>query len=164
MPESVTDRPTQAHEFVFLLAKSKSYYYDADAIADETAQDDRRGKQRIGYAGRGSDASRNDGDADFFGQGTHRNARSVWTVATKPYPGSHFAVMPDALAQKCVLAGSKSGDTVLDPFGGSGTVASVATGHGRNAIHIDLNPAYTELAVERIGPMLCDVKAWEAAA
>jgi DNA modification methylase len=84
-----------------------------------------------------------------------RNARTVWTIATQPYSGSHFATFPEELARRCILAGSRPDDTVLDPFGGSGTTASVAVGHGRRAIHIDLNPAYLELARQRIGPMLC---------
>ena len=85
-----------------------------------------------------------------------RNARSVWTIATQPYPQAHFATFPEELARRCILAGSKPGDMILDPFGGSGTVAQVATGNGRDAVYIDLNPAYVELAKQRIGPMLCD--------
>ena len=85
-----------------------------------------------------------------------RNARTVWTIATKPYAGAHFATFPPELAEKCIKAGSAPGDKVLDPFGGSGVTAAVATGHGRNAIHIDLT--YHELAVQRIGPMLCELK------
>jgi len=156
MPESVTDRPTKAHEYVFLFSKSQRYFYDADAVAEETAMDDKRGKQRIGYKGRGADKSRNDGEADFFGQGATRNARTVWDIATRPYSGAHFATMPSELASRCIKAGSKSMDTILDPFGGSGTTAAVATGLGRKAIHIDLDPDLS-LAIERIGPLLVDV-------
>lgn len=85
-----------------------------------------------------------------------RNARTVWEIATQPYPSAHFATFPQELARRCILAGSRPGDTVLDPFGGSGTVAAVATGNGRDSIYIDLNPAYLELAKQRIGPLLCD--------
>jgi DNA modification methylase len=184
MPESVTDRPTKAHEYVFLLAKSEQYYYDADAIAEPGspntpwshrssggAKQDALGQNAGG--GLGQPARRSDKQAGHgrryagfndrwdattaTGQrdGT-RNARTVWEIATQPYPEAHFATFPEELARRCVVAGSRPGDTVLDPFGGSGTVAQVATGNGRNAIYVDLNPEYLELARQRIGPMLCD--------
>src|SRR5690606_33458049 len=126
MPESVRDRPTKAHEYVFLLSKSERYYYDADAIAEPVTE------STIGT----------------------RNARSVWTIATQPYSGAHFAVFPPELAERCIKAGSKPGDVVLDPFAGSGTTGMVATGHGRSAILCELNPAYADLIRERCGPML----------
>ena len=85
-----------------------------------------------------------------------RNARTVWEIATKPYPEAHFATFPPELASRCIKAGSKPGDTVLDPFGGSGTTAATATGLGRDAIYIDLKPEYLDLARHRIGPLLCD--------
>lgn len=122
MPESVTDRPTKSHEYVFLLSKAARYYYDAEAIAEPWK---------------------------------FRNARSVWEIATQPYPEAHFATFPEELARRCILAGSAPGDVLLDPFGGSGTVAQVATGNGRGAVYIDLNPKYVEMARQRIGPMLC---------
>jgi len=83
-----------------------------------------------------------------------RNARTVWEIATQPYPEAHFATFPEELARRCILAGSRPGDCLLDPFGGSGTVAQVATGNGRDSIYIDLNPKYVELARQRIGPLL----------
>ncbi len=116
-----------------------------------TPKQDGHGRRHAGFNDRW-DASNGDNRQT-------RNARSVWSIATQPYREAHFATFPEELARRCILAGSAPGDTVLDPFGGSGTVASVATGHGRNAIHIDLNPAYIEMAQRRIGPMLCEVPA-----
>jgi DNA modification methylase len=164
MPESVTDRPTKAHEYVFLLSKAERYYYDAAAIAEPFAD------ERMGNPGGGGNYVRRVGatgfrnDSDSLGAGvwnedgarTTRNARTVWPIATQPYTGAHFATMPEELARRCILAGSRPGDAVLDPFGGSGTTAAVAVGHGRRAVHIDLNPEYIQLARERIGPMLCE--------
>jgi DNA modification methylase len=227
MPESVTDRPTKAHEYVFLLTKSARYYYDAAAIQEDAARPERAGKP-LGYWGGPNSIARaavdgrtptgNEGARTPVVGATSRNARTVWTIATQPYSGAHFATMPEELARRCILAGSSAkacehcgapwervlertpmvlkrserthefGHTrssgtmlepprsetlgwqptcacadntgtgkgvVLDPFGGSGTTAAVAVGHGRSAIHVDLNPAYIELARTRIGPMLC---------
>jgi len=153
MPESVTDRPTKAHEQLFLLTKSERYYYDAAAIAEPSTIGE-GAVRRIGpdVVGR---TDRNDAQRHTVNDGT-RNARSVWTIATQPYAGAHFATFPEELARRCIVAGSRPGDVCLDPFGGSGTTASVAVGHGRRAIYIDLNPAYLDLAEHRIGPMLCD--------
>jgi DNA modification methylase len=169
MPESVTDRPTKAHEQVFLLSKSESYFYDAVAIQEGFA-DERMGNPGsykwsyandpetglgIRGAGGGSQKLQSEGwNAD--GSKTGRNARSVWTIATQPYAGAHFATFPEELARRCILAGSRPQDCILDPFGGSGTTAAVAVGHGRRAIYIDLNPAYLDLAEQRIGPFLCE--------
>lgn len=149
MPESVTDRPTRAHEYVFLLSKSARYYYDAAAIAEKSVI----GAGAVRHIMPNPD--RNDGDRYRIDTGT-RNARTVWEIATQPYPEAHFATFPEELARRCILAGSRPGDCVLDPFGGSGTVAQVATGNGRSSIYIDLNPAYLALAEQRIGPMLCE--------
>ena len=157
MPESVIDRPTKSHEYLFLLSKSKHYYYDAEAIADDCAAvtlADPRGngngvRRDRGYPGPASNGGTR------LGSGETRNARTVWTIPTQAYPQAHFATFPEELARRCILAGSRPGDTVLDPFGGSGTVAQVATGNGRNSIYIDLNPKYVELARQRIGPLLC---------
>ena len=166
MPESVTDRPTRSHEYLFLLTKSERYYYDAAAIAEEvvSTEVDLRRARVIGRGQQSSSlafpgAPKQDKSGGFPVRDISdptRNARSVWTIATQPYPQAHFATFPEELARRCILAGSKPGDTVLDPFGGSGTVAQVATGNGRNAIYIDLNPEYLELARQRIGPMLCE--------
>jgi DNA modification methylase len=157
MPESVTDRCTKAHEYVFLLSKSARYYYDADAIAEPSewfGKDERSGMGNIRYEGKRTegDATKN-GQQSFVTLNETRNRRSVWTVATKPYAGAHFATFPPDLIEPCILAGSKKGDLVLDPFGGSGTTGAVATGHGRDAVLCELNPDYADLAVQRIGPM-----------
>jgi DNA modification methylase len=119
MPESVTDRCTKAHEYLFLLAKSERYFYDAQAS---------------GY-GNGANGT--------------RNRRSVWTIATQPYPEAHFATFPEALVEPCILAGSRVGDTVLDPFMGSGTVARVAQRLGRQWLGCELNPTYAAMIEDR---------------
>src|SRR5690606_39219896 len=144
------DRPTKAHEYVFLLSKSERYYYDYEAIKEEARPGSRRFNGSPTYA----DGDRNDAGRQDQSGIQWRNRRSVWTVTTKPYSGAHFAAFPPELAERCILAGCPKGGTVLDPFAGSGTTGMVATGHGRNAILIELNPDYAELIRERIGPML----------
>ena len=159
MPESVTDRPTKAHEYLFLLAKSERYFYDADAIAEPYAN----GPDWIGRAPTLA-LKENDDRGDGGGRATTgnplgRNRRSVWTVATQPFKGAHFATFPPALIEPCILAGSKRGDTVLDPFGGAGTTGLVADRLGRNAVLCELNPAYAEMARRRItddAPLFAD--------
>ena len=148
MPESVTDRCTKAHEYVFLLSKSARYYFDAEAIKEAAS-----GPAKP--AGRKNDASRNDSatTGTVRGDGENRNRRSVWTVATKPYAGAHFATFPPDLIEPCILAGSPVGGTVLDPFGGSGTTAGVSMRNGRNAILCELNPEYAALMPERIAAL-----------
>ena len=161
MPESVTDRCTKAHEYVFLLSKSARYFYDADAIK-EPVSDNEVTRARNNRADKGIV-----GPADLHGTGfgqsgqggweragvSARNRRSVWTVATKPYAGAHFATFPPDLIEPCILAGSPVGGTVLDPFGGSGTTAGVAMRNGRNAILCELNPEYAALMPERIAAL-----------
>ena len=146
MPESVRDRCTKAHEYLFLLSKQARYWYDADAV--------REGCSAVGRVPGGNkkvDTWRNDANRDMtIPVAEHRNRRSVWTVATQPYAGAHFAVMPPKLVTPCVLAGCPEGGTVLDPFVGSGTVVAVAVQHGRNGVGIDLNAEYLALARERI--------------
>ena len=152
MPESVTDRCTKAHEYVFLLTKSARYFYDAAAIAEpaEYPGDDRHNRRDTRKivdpfcADAGSRARTGNPT------GETRNARSVWPIATQPYSGAHFATMPPALAERCIKAGSKPGDMVLDPFGGAGTTGLVAERLGRSATLIELNPEYARLARERI--------------
>jgi len=158
MPESVTDRCTKAHEYVFLLTKQPRYYYDNAAIKEPVSE---VSLKRAEY---GWDSNRpSTKNASMGGTGIHvekmgtrfvnpegRNKRSVWTVTTKPFKGAHFAVMPEALVEPCVLAGSGTGDTVLDPFSGSGTVGVVALRHGRNYIGCELNPDYAAISEERI--------------
>jgi DNA modification methylase len=157
MPESVTDRCTKAHEYVFLLTKSARYFYDAAAIAEQAERGDAgsrfdQGKTAQHQLERQASGARIDDG--------RRNARSVWPIATQPYSGAHFATMPPALAERCVKAGSKSGDMVLDPFGGAGTTGLVADRLGRSATLIELNPEYARLARERItadAPLLMGV-------
>jgi DNA modification methylase len=145
MPESVTDRPTKAHEYLFLFAKSPRYYYDADAIAEVGLVADRPQRTYPNYSGKGNTDRNDDGRGDFIRD--MRNKRTVWTVATQPFPGSHFAVYPPELIRPCIRAGSAIGDTVLDPFSGSGTTGAVATFEGRKYIGIDLNAEYLDLSL-----------------
>lgn len=154
MPESVTDRPTKAHEYIFLMSKEAKYYYDNEAIK-EPAQDwgerDRSNWSRRIHANKMGIKPHMGGEkANFKENGC--NKRSVWTIATKPYPGAHFAVFPPELIEPCILAGTKEGDIVLDPFGGSQTVGYVCKKHKRRYIGIDINAEYLDLAPERIGP------------
>jgi len=154
MPESVTDRPTRAHEYLFLLAKGRRYYYVADAIREDPQMKPQRRSRRLA---RPSNRAADHGFARFqrdeSGQDAHpngRNKRSVWTVATQPCPAAHFALMPPALVAPCVLAGSPVGGVVLDPFMGAGTVGLVAAENGRDYIGIELNPEYAAMAEHRI--------------
>lgn len=154
MPESITDRPTKAHEYLFLLTKSPRYYYDADAIKEEAIHAGAVVKASNPLTAKNASKGTYGATAAGFTQhdtlvATHRNARTVWTIATQPYPGAHFATMPEALAEPCVKAGSKTGDVVLDPFGGSGTVAQVANRLNRRAVLIDLNPEYIRQQMKR---------------
>jgi len=155
MPESVTDRPTKAHEYLFLLAKSAKCYYDADAIAEpcSTAPGDTQRMPPIGGVKKaGGDNPTYSGNTPEWG--TTRNKRTVWTVATQPYAEAHFATYPEKLIEPCILAGCPVGGVVLDPFNGSGTTGAVAVKHGRNYVGIELNPAYIEMAKDRIGRAL----------
>lgn len=188
MPESVRDRPTKAHEQIFLLTKSARYFYNAAALA-EPASPDTHARYARGRSNNHKWADGGPGDQTCAKTLEHmrkpgvnpkaaagvvgreranpsfsaavkdvvetRNARTVWAISTVGYPGAHFATFPEELARRCILAGSAPDDTVLDPFGGSGTVAAVAVGNGRRSVYIDLNPAYLALARQRIGPMLC---------
>lgn len=158
MPESVTDRPTKAHEYVFLLSKSARYFYDAQAI-EEPAKWERWGEQTEKKSHKGTAGHLGGKAISDLPVRDRKNARTVWSIATQSYSGAHFATFPEELARRCILAGSAAGDTVLDPFSGSGTTAAVAVGNGRRAIGIELNPAYQDLARQRIGPMLCEVAA-----
>jgi site-specific DNA-methyltransferase (adenine-specific) len=151
MPESVTDRCTKAHEYVFLLSKKPKYYYDNEAIKEGLSDPDRINFQS-GSRSFGENKDRNDNDFGARSKGVQfesRNKRSVWTVNTKPYRDAHFAVFPTELITPCVLAGTKAGDTILDPFGGSGTTGKVAVENGRKAVLCELNPEYVELIDKR---------------
>ena len=184
MPESVTDRCTKAHEYIFLLGKSARYYYDQDAVREtakwqdpemlitnaqarqqkrlmdrlaagdraaiRTQADYRRAMDGERKKGRGNDVNR---ERAFTENAMGRNKRSVWTVPTQPYPEAHFATYPPELIRPCIQAGTRAGDTVLDPFSGSGTTGVVALQHGRRYIGIDLNPEYHALARKRLDPL-----------
>jgi site-specific DNA-methyltransferase (cytosine-N4-specific) len=153
MPESVTDRPTKAHEYLFLFAKQPKYYYDASAIAEDATSERPvnilgRGVQGYSLAsGAGTNPQRSQSGALGYGPEHTRNKRDVWTVNTLPFAGSHFAVYPPELIRPCILAGSARGDTVLDPFSGSGTTGMVATQEGRRYVGIDVNSEYLDLSL-----------------
>ena len=154
MPESVQDRCTKAHEYIFLLSKSQKYYFDNEAIAEPLAASSvARLAQPTLAQQAGSDRvpGKTNGNMKAVGNGETRNKRSVWTVTTKPYKGAHFATFPPDLITPCILAGAPAGGIVLDPFMGSGTTAAVAIANGRDYLGCELNPAYKELQDARIG-------------
>ena len=155
MPESIKDRPTSAHEKIWLITKNKKYYYDADAIKENTTQatKDRDKYKRTNYQKESwsekinhlnptKNTHRNCGDK--------RNKRNVWTVTTKPFKAAHFATFPPDLIEPCIKAGCPEGGVVLDPFSGAGTTGIVAKKFNRKAILIELNPEYNVIAKERI--------------
>lgn len=150
LPESVTDRCTKAHEYIFLLSKSARYYYDHEAIKEPSLEPWRAGKleRRFGPA-RPVGTMRNDTDREVM-RTLARNKRSVWTVSTKPYPEAHFATFNPELIEPCILAGCPAGGWVLDPFAGSGTTIATAIDHGRKGIGIELNADYLGMAKRRI--------------
>ena len=187
MPESVRDRCTKAHEYIFLLSKSERYFYDHEAIKEPVAAStvarlsqpnlaNQAGSDRVPGKTNGNmkavrskansfkrEGSKREQAIPGQAVGTHRpdraeseydldtrNRRSVWTVATRPYKGAHFATFPPALIEPCILAGSRVNDIVLDPFMGSGTTAAVALQHGRQYLGCELNPAYQPLQDARI--------------
>ena len=179
MPESVTDRCTKAHEYIFLLSKSAQYYYDQEAIAEpaEASTIERLAQQegsdrvpgktngKMKAVGRGGvnafrgqghfnhPANRDGRDMKDVGTGLTRNKRSVWTVTTKPFKGAHFATFPPDLIRPCILAGCPMGGTVLDCFGGAGTTALVAEEEGRNSTLIEMNGEYADMARDRTGQL-----------
>lgn len=155
MPESVRDRCTKAHEYIFLLSKSDRYFFDSEAMKEPATHAGKRvslGEKSFskGQAKGAGIAASGNGLADFYDVPAIRNRRSVWTVATRPYKGAHFATFPPALIEPCILAGSRPGDVVLDPFMGSGTTAAVALQHGRQYLGCELNLEYESLQQERI--------------
>lgn len=149
LPESVKDRPTKAHEYLFLLSKSATYHYDAAGVAERaTWKGQKRNKaEPIATAMPGAPTHKGLRPLDANAP-TTRNLRTVWTVATQPYAGAHFATFPPRLIEPCIIAGSRPGDLVLDPFHGSGTTGMVAQQHGRRWIGFDLG--YADLAAERM--------------
>lgn len=152
MPESVTDRCTKAHEYMFLLSKSERYYFDNKAISEPVAlstvcslsQDveHQEGSERV--------PGKTNGNMKAVGDLERRNRRSVWTIPTVPYKGAHFATFPPALVEPCILAGSRANDIVLDPFFGSGTTGQVAQNLGRQWIGCELNQDYAQMQNERL--------------
>ena len=153
MPESVQDRCTKAHEYIFLLTKSQKYYFDNAAIAERSvaAGEFRGGGLKVSASNDYLPDGSSKQNLDKYGETTEtRNKRSVWTVATRPYKGAHFATFPPDLITPCILAGAPVGGIVLDPFMGSGTTAAVAIANGRDYLGCELNPAYKELQDERI--------------
>lgn len=173
MPESVRDRCTKAHEYVFMLSKSDRYYYDAEAIKEDSVYAPGKTKEverEKGYYGGKWSASTEDkqsghgrrhagfndrwkkerNDGSFKAIREKRNKRSVWTIPPKPFKEAHFATFPPDLALPCILAGCPEGGTVLDPFGGAGTSGLVAKENNRNAVLIELNPEYASIAQQRI--------------
>jgi len=152
MPESVRDRCTKAHEYVFMLSKSARYFFDAEAMR-EPAVYPAGTKGAKGSAERQAEKGVNARPPEYKVYDGFRNRRSVWTVATKPFAGAHFATFPPDLIEPCILAGCPVGGTVLDPFGGSGTTAGVAVRNGRNAILCELNPEYAALMPDRVSAL-----------
>jgi len=152
MPESVADRCTKSHEYLFLLTKSRRYRFDAGAIAEPVAETTvvRLGQNVSEQAGSARVPGKTNGAMKAVGGGETRNKRSVWEIATQPFKEAHFATMAPELAETCIKAGCPTGGTVLDPFGGAGTTGLVADRLQRNAVLIELNPDYAEMARRRI--------------
>ena len=152
MPESVTDRCTKAHEYIFLLSKSKKYYYDSNAIKQPYKENTKPGSQFGGKKGNselGMKTKLQSSPQGFFEMKDGANMRSVWTIPVRPFKGAHFATFPEKLPELCIRAGSKEGDVVLDPFFGSGTTGWVAQRLKRKWIGIELNPDYIKIAEKR---------------
>lgn len=159
MPESVRDRCTRSHEYIFHFTKTKNYYYDIDSIKEPLAESSlKRLKQNISLQ-KGSDRvqGKTNGSMKAVSSGEKRNKRSVWNVSTKGFKGAHFAVFPPDLIEPCILSTSKQGGIVMDPFFGSGTTGLVAQKNNRNYIGIELNEKYIEIAKSRIGDHLLEI-------
>ena len=148
MPESVKDRCTKSHEYIFLLSKQRKYYYDNEAIKEPVKQDwGQRDRTTGKYHNPGTGLQPHSGLTKSY---ERKNKRDVWTITNKPYKGAHFAVFPPDLIEPCILAGSREGDIVLDPFMGSGTTAMVAKKHNRNYLGCELHEDYASLQTDRI--------------
>lgn len=152
LPESVRDRPTKAHEYVFMFAKQPRYWYDAEAISERAHKGDANAGMRNYRAGTDGNQRKLAGMTNIFDRET-RNARTVWHISTEPTPFAHFATMPTKLVRRCILAGCKPGGVVLDPFFGSGTTGLVARSVGRDWLGIELNGEYVALAEQRLSEM-----------
>ena len=168
MPESVKDRCTKAHEYIFLLSKNVKYYFDNEAIQEDSVSINSKGE--VGKANSTINIGKSVADKEGFeirdglkdmGVYRQKNKRSVWTVTTKPYKDAHFATFPHDLIEPCVLAGCPRDGLVLDPFAGSGTTGQVALAHNRKAVLIELNAEYVQLIKKRfgIGTTLFDARA-----
>lgn len=154
MPESVQDRCTKAHEYIFLLSKSPKYYYDHVSIKEPLkGEPEVRNKNAEGYQADYAHGDRFSKGERVFGANGMANKRSVWTVSTKPYEGAHFAVFPQDLIEPCIMAGAPVNGIVLDPFMGSGTTAQVAQNLGRKYLGCELNPEYKPLQDKRLRQM-----------
>ncbi len=180
MPESVTDRPTKSHEYMFLMTKSESYYYDAEAIKERSlcgeitvpagwktgegshaslvGRHKRPSVKKGGFNGKTSAADAPDGREAFRAVTDMRNKRTVWKISTQAFPDAHFATFPEKLIEPCILAGSRRGDIVLDPFMGAGTTALVAARFDRRFLGVELNPAYIKIAEKRIAAEVAQAK------
>lgn len=151
MPESVKDRCTKSHEYIFLLSKNRKYYYNYQAIKEPAVtKPTLRDKNKEGYQADYAKGDRFSKGERIYGADGMRNKRDVWNVNTKPCKEAHFATYPDTLIKPCVLAGCPEGGIVLDPFMGAGTTGMVARKHGRNYIGIELNAEYIDIANKRI--------------
>jgi DNA modification methylase len=156
MPESVTDRCTKSHEYIFLLSKSKTYYYDAESIKEPVKQDwGTRDRTNGKYHNAGTGLNPHTGLQKSYEKA---NKRSVWSVTTKPFHGAHFATFPPDLIEPCVIAGSPEGGIVLDPFFGSGTTGLVAMRNNRKYLGCELNSEYISIANERLKPVETEIK------
>jgi DNA modification methylase len=149
MPESVKDRCTKSHEYIFLLTKNPQYYFDSESIKEEGVIPEGT-KAAKGSEERQNQKGVNSRPPEYKIYDGMRNKRDVWTINTKPYKGAHFAVYPEELVEPCVMAGSKVGDIVLDPFFGSGTTGAVAQKLGRQYIGCELNQGYEQLQKDRL--------------
>jgi len=155
MPESVTDRPTKSHEYIFLLSKSQRYYFDQDAVREPSVypDDNRKARQKqADYDAMNGQSGQLRAVINPLNARTYpeRNIRTVWSLSTRPYSGAHFAVFPPEIPERCIKAGCPEGGTVLDPFAGSGTTLEVARKLGRNSIGFELNEEYRALIDDRL--------------
>lgn len=163
MPESVKDRCTKSHEYLFLLSKSPKYYFDHDSMQEDAVYKSADGrKSPVRYGGNKYTATpdkfNRTKSGNAYNYNGFRNKRDVWTVSTKPYRGAHFATYPEELILPCILAGSKKGDVVLDPFNGAATTGVVCAKNGREYIGIELNQEYIKISEDRISAVKKEIE------